>query len=128
MSAYAVQKSHLVMQHHQESVRQAHEAGIKIAMGTDCGTPFKVASKDALELELLTQNGLSAAEALLATIRVIAEVIGLQALAGTWEPGKWADIILVQGNPLDDMRVLQLESVSARWLMPLRCLGRSRWR
>ena len=105
--AYAVQKSHLVMERHQESVRQAHEMGIKIAMGTDCGTPLNVAGKNAMELELLTQNGLSAAEALMATTRVAAEAIGIADRTGTLEPGKWADIILVQGNPLEDIRVLQ---------------------
>jgi imidazolonepropionase-like amidohydrolase len=102
-----VQKSHLVMERHKESVRQAHELGIKIAMGTDCGTPFNMAGKNALELELLMQNGLSAAEALMATTRVAAEAIGIQECTGTLEPGKWADVIVVHGNPLDDIRVLQ---------------------
>ena len=105
--AYAVEKSHLVMERHQASVRQAHEAGVKIAMGTDCGTPLNVAGKNALELELLTQNGLSTAEALMATTRVAAEAIGIEDRAGTLEPGKWADIVLVQGDPLADIRVLQ---------------------
>jgi len=105
--AYAVQKSHLVMERHKESVSQAHEVGVKIAMGTDCGTPLNVAGKNALELELLTQNGLSPAEALMATTRVAAEAIGIADRAGTLEPGKWADIILVHGNPLADIRVLQ---------------------
>jgi imidazolonepropionase-like amidohydrolase len=105
--AYAVQKSHLVMERHKESVRQAHEVGVKIAMGTDCGTPFNVAGKNALELELLTQNGLSTAEALMATTRVAAEAIGIQDRTGTLESGKWADVILVHGDPLDDIRVLQ---------------------
>ena len=105
--AYAVQKSHLVMERHKESVRQAHKLGVKIAMGTDCGTPFNVAGKNALELELLMQNGLSAAEALMATTRVAAEAIGIHNCTGTLEPGKWADIIVVHGDPLDDIRVLQ---------------------
>jgi imidazolonepropionase-like amidohydrolase len=105
--AYAVHKSHLVMEQHQESVRQAHEVGVKIAMGTDCGTPLNVAGKNALELELLTRNGLSTAEALMATTRVAAEAIGIHDRTGTLEPGKWADIILVQGDPLTDIQVLQ---------------------
>lgn len=73
----------------------------------DCGTPFNVAGKNALELELLTKNGLSAAEALMATTRVAAEAIGIQDRVGTLEPGKWADIVLVQGDPLADIRVFQ---------------------
>ena len=105
--AYAVQKSHLVMERHKESVRQAHAMGVKIAMGTDCGTPFNIAGKNALELELLTQNGLSPAEALMATTRVAAEAIGIDDRVGTLAPGKWADIILVRGDPLADIRLLQ---------------------
>jgi imidazolonepropionase-like amidohydrolase len=81
--------------------------GVKIAMGTDCGTPFNVAGKNALELELLTQNGLSTAEALMATTRVAADAIGIAEHAGTLEAGKWADVVLVQGDPLADIRVLQ---------------------
>jgi imidazolonepropionase-like amidohydrolase len=105
--AYAVEKSHLVMERHKESVRHAHELGVKIAMGTDCGTPFNVAGKNALELELLTQNGLSAAEALMATTRVAADAIGIAEHTGTLEAGKWADLIVVQGDPLADIRVFQ---------------------
>ena len=95
------------MERHKESVRRAHEMGVKIAMGTDCGTPFNAAGKNALELELLTQYGFSPAEALMATTRVAAEAIGIEDCAGTLAPGRWADLILVQGNPLDDIRVLQ---------------------
>ena len=51
--------------------------GVKIAMGTDCGTPFNLAGANALELELLTQYGLSPAGALMATTRVAAEAIGI---------------------------------------------------
>jgi imidazolonepropionase-like amidohydrolase len=96
-----------VMERPKESVRQAHEVGVKVAMGTDCGTPFNVAGKNALELELLTQNGLSTAEALMATTRVAAEAIGIQDRTGVIESSKWADIVLVQGDPLADIRVLQ---------------------
>ena len=39
--------------------------------------------------------------------RVAAEAIGIRDQVGTLEPGKWADVILVQGDPLSDIRVLQ---------------------
>ena len=42
-----------------------------------------------------------------ADTRVAAEAIGIQDCAGTLAAGQWADVILVQGNPLDDIRVLQ---------------------
>jgi imidazolonepropionase-like amidohydrolase len=105
--AYAVEKSHLVMDRHKESVRQAHEMGVKIAMGTDCGTPFNTAGKNALEVELLTQNGLLPAEALMATTRVAAEAIGIDDRVGTLAPGKWADVSVVEGDPLANIGVLQ---------------------
>ena len=43
----------------------------------------------------------------MATTRVAAEAIGIEDLAGTLEPGKWADLIFVRGDPLADIRVLQ---------------------
>jgi imidazolonepropionase-like amidohydrolase len=104
---YAVAKAESVLPRHRESVRRAHEVGVKIAMGTDCGTPFNAAGKNALELELMTQNGLSPAETLMATTRVAAEAIGVDDRAGTLEPGKRADVIVVDGDPLADVRVLQ---------------------
>ena len=104
---YAVRKAQLVAERATASVRHAREVGVTIAMGTDCGTPLNVAGKNAFELELLAQNGLSAAETLLAATRVAAEAIGIQAETGTLEPGKLADVIVVDGDPLAEIRVLQ---------------------
>jgi imidazolonepropionase-like amidohydrolase len=105
--SYAVAKAESVLARHRDSVRRSHEVGVKIAMGTDCGTPFNAAGKNALELELMTQNGLSAVEALIATTRVAAEAIGIEDRAGTLAPGKRGDVIVVTGDPLADIRVLQ---------------------
>ena len=113
---YAVAKAESVLARHRASVRRAHEVGVKIAMGTDCGTPFNAAGKNALELELMTQNGLSPAEALMATTRMAAEAIGIRDRAGTLEPGKRADVIVVHGDPLSDIRVLQ-DSARIAWVV-----------
>ena len=104
---YAVAKAESVLAQHRASVRRAHEVGVKIAMGTDCGTPFNAAGRNALELELMTQNGLSPAEALMATTRIAAEAIDIQDRAGTLEAGKRADVLVVDGDPIADLRVLQ---------------------
>jgi imidazolonepropionase-like amidohydrolase len=113
---YAVAKAESVLARHRESVRRAHEVGVRIAMGTDCGTPFNAAGKNALELELMVQNGLTPAEALMATTRVAAEAIGIPDRAGTLAPGKRADLIVVDGNPLADVKVLQ-EPARIPWVV-----------
>ena len=83
-----------------------HQAGIKLATGTDAGgnvgynfqgynTPW--------ELKLFVECGLTPMEALVAGTRNGAEVIGVENILGTIEPGKFADILILGSNPLDDI-------------------------
>lgn len=104
--AYAVRKADMVYEQHKVSVRKAREAGVRIAMGTDCGTPFNRAGDNARELELLVQNGLQPSEALQAITRVAAEALGLAGEIGTLEVGKRADLVVVNGDPLRDVRIV----------------------
>ncbi len=104
---HVVAKAEQVAAWSRRGVRLAHEAGVRIAFGTDCGTPFNQPGDNAAELALLVDVGLSPAEALLAATRVAAEAIGLADQLGTLEPGKAADILIVDGNPLDDVTVLR---------------------
>ena len=76
----------------------AVQAGIKMAVGTD------VAGSMALEMELMQRGGLSAMEVLVAATRNGAELCDLADQIGTVEVGKLADIIVVDGNPLEDMK------------------------
>ncbi len=86
---------------HREGVRKAHEMGIKMAAGTD-GGPGDVAH----ELMELVACGLSPMEAIVAGTHSSAEALGILDNTGTLEPGKEADIILVNGDPLDDIPLL----------------------
>jgi imidazolonepropionase-like amidohydrolase len=104
---YGVRKTEQVNASHIASFAKAYKAGVKIAMGTDAATPFNFHGKNIHELELMVNAGMSNENALYATTRMGAEVIGIGDKAGTLEAGKWADIILVAGNPLKDVRVLQ---------------------
>ncbi len=91
------------------SVRRAYEAGVPIFMGTDsCNTfPF---GAHAWELALLHERvGLSPLEAIVAATRSAAEALGLGARTGTVEPGKWADLLIVDGDPLADLGLLRDE-------------------
>jgi imidazolonepropionase-like amidohydrolase len=53
------------------------------------------------ELALMVECGMSPAEALLATTRIAAELIGSEDAVGTIEPGKLADLVVVDGDPFD---------------------------
>jgi imidazolonepropionase-like amidohydrolase len=86
---------------HREGVRKAHEMGLKMAAGTD-GGPGDVAH----ELMELVACGLSPMEAIVAGTHNSAEALGILEKTGTLEPGKEADIILVSGDPLEDVSVL----------------------
>jgi imidazolonepropionase-like amidohydrolase len=91
------------------SVMALHQAGVPILAGTDAndspGTPSRVPHGASLhrELELLADAGLSTLEVLLAATALPARYFGL-ADRGTIEPGKRADLILIEEDPLRDIR------------------------
>jgi len=81
-----------------QAVARAKELGIKIGLGTDDGHG-SLAGQNAWELELLTEAGLSPMEALLAGTRNAAEAMGLSEHLGTLEPGRIADLLVVDAHP-----------------------------
>lgn len=88
-----------------DGFRRAHEAGVRIAFGTDSGvTPH---GENAEEFSLMVAAGMKPADAIRSATVVSAELIGMAADLGTLETGKLADLIAVSGNPLDDVAVLE---------------------
>ena len=88
---------------HRAGVRLAHEIGVKLCVGTDypgTGRTWKHGDRTIWELMELEACGLSRMEALLAATKVNAEAYRLDDL-GTLEPGKRADVVVLEGNPLD---------------------------
>ena len=88
------------------NIKRAMQAGVKIAMGTDAAVyPHGL---NAHELDVyVNQLGMAPLAALQSATINAADLMGWTAKTGTLEPGKWADIIAVEKNPLDDVRVLQ---------------------
>lgn len=105
-----LEKSRIISHRRNDAVVRAYRAGVPIFTGTDsCNTmPF---GAHAWELELLQRCvGMSASEAIVSGTRAAAQAIGLGDKTGTIEPGKWADLLVVDGDPLADLKVLQDQS------------------
>jgi imidazolonepropionase-like amidohydrolase len=101
-----VEKSKRVQDEHIRSVFRAKKAGVKIAMGTDAGTPFNRHGENPFELVHMSEFGFSAQEVIVSATSRAAELLGLEEKIGTIAPGKLADLLIVEGNPLEDIRVL----------------------
>jgi imidazolonepropionase-like amidohydrolase len=113
---WIVENGHLPALYHQkmvdvsavakQNIKHAMQAGVKIAMGTDAAVyPHGL---NAHELDVyVNQLGMSPLAAMQTATLNAADLMGWSAKTGTLEPGKWADIIGVEKNPLDDVRVLQ---------------------
>ncbi|HWA95458.1 MAG TPA: amidohydrolase family protein [Terracidiphilus sp.] len=88
------------------NIKHAMQAGVKIALGTDAAVyPHGL---NAHELDVyVNQLGMTPLAALQTATINAADLMGWSAKTGTLEPGKWADIIAVDKNPLDDVRVLE---------------------
>ena len=88
-----------------EALRKAVPAGVKIAFGTDAGVSKH--GRNADEFELMVKFGMTPATAIQAATVNAADLLGIADETGSLEPGKSADLIAVQGDPLSDVTVLK---------------------
>jgi imidazolonepropionase-like amidohydrolase len=89
------------------TVRRAHALGVRIATGADTGYRPQSLTRVSHEVAALAELGLTPLEALQAATTVAAELLRLEKTAGALEPGLEADLIAVEGNPLQDPASLQ---------------------
>lgn len=99
------EKARLVGPQIQAAFARAHGAGVKIAFGTDSGVSPH--GENAREFVYMVEAGMSPADALVSATRNAAELLGLDAEIGAIEPGRAADLIAVDGDPLADVQALQ---------------------
>ncbi|MBY6204736.1 metal-dependent hydrolase family protein [Halomonas denitrificans] len=88
----------------QDTFGRAHAAGVRIAFGTDCGVCYH--GDNALEFGFMVEAGMSPADALRSATLNAAELLGVEDRAGRLAPGYWADVVAVEGNPLEDVSLL----------------------
>lgn len=102
----AVEKAEAAAGVHAASFQRAVRAGVKVAMGTDAGTPFNAHGDNARELALLVEHGLSPGEAIVAATSSAADLLGVAQEVGSISTGKTADLLIVSGDPLSDINIL----------------------
>lgn len=89
----------------QETFGHAYRKGVNIAFGTDTGVSRH--GDNAREFELMVQGGMTPADAIRTATWNAAQLLHAEDELGSIEPGKWADMVAVEGNPLQDITTLQ---------------------
>jgi imidazolonepropionase-like amidohydrolase len=98
MAAKAIE----VIEAHRQSFRRAVEAGVKVAMGTDAGVGKH--GENGRELVLMVENGMTPMQAIVASTANAARLLHLHQNVGTLEVGKLADVVIVDGDIVGDIR------------------------
>ena len=104
---YVVRKSEQVIPHQERAFKEAHRMGLKMAMGTDAGMPFNHHGENQRELTAMVNLGLSPMEAIVSATSSAAQLLGLDEKLGSIAPGKLADLLVVEGDPLEDIALLE---------------------
>lgn len=110
---FIVEKNRQVLKAQLQSLAMAREAGIMIGMGADCGTPLLPHGSNLLELVSLAEIGFTTEEVLTIGTLNGAKILGLGQQIGSIKEGKLADLVVVEGNPVDDINlVASIENIS----------------
>jgi imidazolonepropionase-like amidohydrolase len=91
---------------HEDTFRRAMKAGVKIAFGTDAGG-FPWTENPAKEFAYMVKWGMTSGQAIRSATSTAAELLGWSDQVGNVEPGRFADIVAVAGDPLKDITLLE---------------------
>lgn len=109
---YMVDKAKGFMEKFYARMKVATKAGVPISFGTDAGTPFNTFSDIPKELELLTNVGATNAEALLSATKNSSHLLRIDDKYGSLTEGKIADFLVLDENPLKNIKAVQQENKS----------------
>jgi imidazolonepropionase-like amidohydrolase len=103
---YAIDKAKSMAKQQRERLGAAYHAGVKFAYGTDAAVfPH---GRNAKDFKILVDElDVPPMEAIQLATQNAAELIGIADDVGTLQAGKWADVIAIEGNPLDDISLLE---------------------
>ena len=104
---WAVEKAKLVYEMASKSYAMAREAGVNIVMGTDAGTPMNFHGENSDELLSMIDQGFEPMEALTAATGRAAQLLCLSDKLGSLTEGKLADLLVVSGDVLSDLKILK---------------------
>ena len=97
-----------------KNLKALFDAGVRIGFGTDSGVPLRFPGYfEHRELQLMVESGLTPEQVIVCATRNAAEDLGATSKLGTLEPGKYADFLVLDANPLDDIR--NTERLAAVW-------------
>lgn len=103
-----IKKEREVSQHMVGNHRLAFEKGVPIAVGTDCGAPVIPHGSTGTEIKYMVENiGMTPSQALQAATIHGAKAIKMDNRIGTIEQGKYADLVICEKNPLEDISLLE---------------------
>ena len=103
---WIVDKSRPIQDDSIKSLQMAYEAGVPIAMGSDAGTPLNFHGENGLEIYWMEQAGMTSMDVLVASTLTAAKALDWDSWLGSIEEGKVADLLIVDENPLEDLRRL----------------------
>ena len=104
---YMISKVQKIIEDHKVSFQMAHQAGVPIAAGTDAGTPFNLPGLLVDELRLMIEYGMTPYEAIHSATLAAAKAVKMEHELGSIENGKKADLIIVNGDPLEGIECLR---------------------
>ena len=104
---YAVRNVKEIREKHTASFQRALGARVKIAMDTDAGTPNNLHGENLNELPLVVEAAMTPMQAIVASTRQGAKLLGLSDRVGVLEPSKLADLVVMDDNPLDDINLFK---------------------
>lgn len=104
MPQWRLRKQKMCIEAMPKSLMMAYEAGVKIAAGPDYfGAPLRAHGDNADEVIAMVRYGMKPMDAIVAATRNAAECTGIEKMVGTLTPGKEADVIALDGNPLENI-------------------------